>query len=55
MGIEPRFYVVEKEGPIIIWKFSNPPKNLATIETGVRNWVSWWRNLTKTTSFGSVF
>ncbi len=34
MGTEPRFYQVEKEGPIIIWKFHNPPRNLATIETG---------------------
>jgi len=33
MGTEPRFYQVEKEGPIIIWKFSNPPRNLASIET----------------------
>lgn len=34
MGTEPRFHQVEKEGPIIIWKFHNPPRNLATIETG---------------------
>jgi len=34
MGIEPRFYQVEKDGPVIVWKFSNPPRNLATIETG---------------------
>jgi len=33
MGIEARFHKVEKEGPIIIWKFSNPPRNLASIET----------------------
>jgi enoyl-CoA hydratase/carnithine racemase len=34
VGIEPRFYQVEKDGPVVIWKFSNPPRNLATIETG---------------------
>jgi len=34
MGIEPRFYHIEKDGPVITWKFSNPPRNLATIETG---------------------
>ena len=34
MGIEPRFHEVETDGPIIIWKFSNPPRNLATLETG---------------------
>ena len=34
MGIEPRFHQVEKEGPIIIWKFHNLPRNLATIESG---------------------
>ena len=33
MGLEPRFYQVEKEGSIIIWKFHNPPRNLATLET----------------------
>ena len=33
MAIEPRFHQVEKDGPVIIWKFSNPPRNLATIET----------------------
>jgi enoyl-CoA hydratase/carnithine racemase len=30
---EPRFYKVETDGPIAIWKFFNPPKNLATLET----------------------
>jgi enoyl-CoA hydratase len=33
MGFEPRFYKIEKDGPIIIWKFHNPPRNLATLET----------------------
>jgi enoyl-CoA hydratase/carnithine racemase len=34
MGITPRFHEIEKEGPVVIWKFSNPPRNLATLETG---------------------
>jgi enoyl-CoA hydratase len=34
MGTKPRFYQIEKQGPIIIWKFHNPPRNLATVETG---------------------
>jgi enoyl-CoA hydratase/carnithine racemase len=29
----PRFYKVEKDGPVIIWKFDNPPRNLATIDS----------------------
>jgi enoyl-CoA hydratase len=33
MEIEPRFHTVEKDGPIVIWKFDNPPQNLATLET----------------------
>ena len=33
METSPRFYKVEKDGPIIIWKFDNPPRNLATIDT----------------------
>ncbi|MCP4753773.1 MAG: enoyl-CoA hydratase/isomerase family protein [Proteobacteria bacterium] len=34
MTSAPRFYEIEKDGPVVIWKFSNPPRNLATIETG---------------------
>jgi len=34
MPIKPKFYQVEKDGPIIIWKFHNPPQNLATIDSG---------------------
>ena len=34
MAIEPKFYQIEQDGPIIIWKFHNPPQNLATIESG---------------------
>ncbi len=34
MGKGPRFYKVERDGPVIIWKFYNPPKNFLTAETG---------------------
>jgi enoyl-CoA hydratase len=30
---EPKYYQVEIDGPIIIWKFHNPPKNLMNGET----------------------
>ena len=33
MAIEPRYHIVEKEGPVIIWKFDNPPQNLMNLET----------------------
>ena len=33
MEIEPRFHTIEKDGPVVIWKFDNPPQNLATLET----------------------
>jgi len=29
----PLFYEVEKDGPVIIWKYSNPPRNLLTLES----------------------
>jgi len=34
MSDKPRFYQVEREDSIVIWKFVNPPRNLATLETG---------------------
>ncbi|MBL7177612.1 MAG: enoyl-CoA hydratase/isomerase family protein [Desulfobacteraceae bacterium] len=34
METEPRFYKVEIDGPVIIWKFNNPPQNLMNLETG---------------------
>ncbi len=34
MAIEPRFHEVIKDGPIVTWKFSNPPRNLISPETG---------------------
>jgi enoyl-CoA hydratase/carnithine racemase len=32
MAGEPKYFQVEKDGPIIIWKFYNPPKNLMNLE-----------------------
>jgi hypothetical protein len=49
METSPRFYKVERDGPIIIWKFDNPPRNLATIDT--MNGPSWWKNLIRTPNF----
>jgi enoyl-CoA hydratase/carnithine racemase len=34
MAIEPKYYLVEKQGPITIWRFNNPPQNLMNLETG---------------------
>jgi len=34
MPIEPKFHIVEKEGPVTVWKFNNPPKNLMNLKTG---------------------
>lgn len=34
MPIEPKFHIVEKEGPVTVWKFNNPPQNLMNLETG---------------------
>jgi enoyl-CoA hydratase/carnithine racemase len=33
MADKPRFFQVEKDGPVIIWRFSNPPQNLWNMET----------------------
>ena len=33
MAEEPRFFKVEKDGPVVIWRFSNPPQNLWNVET----------------------
>lgn len=33
MAEEPRFFQVEKDGPVVIWSFYNPPQNLWTMET----------------------
>jgi enoyl-CoA hydratase/carnithine racemase len=29
---ERKFFLIEKDGPVIIWKYNNPPKNLWNIE-----------------------
>lgn len=34
MPIDPKYYVVEKDGPVVIWKFNNPPQNLMNLQTG---------------------
>lgn len=33
MGIEPKFHIVEKDGPVVIWRFKNPPQNLIDMDT----------------------
>jgi enoyl-CoA hydratase/carnithine racemase len=33
MAIEPKYHIVEKDGPIVIWKFNNPPQNLMNLDT----------------------
>ncbi len=33
MAIEPQFHIVEKDGPVTIWKFNNPPQNLMNLAT----------------------
>jgi enoyl-CoA hydratase/carnithine racemase len=34
MSIEAKFHIIEKEGPITVWKFNNPPQNLMNLDTG---------------------
>jgi len=34
MEKEPQFFKVETDGPVIIWRFHNPPKNLWTVAVG---------------------
>jgi len=33
MATKPRFFMVEKEGRVVVWKFYNPPNNIWTGET----------------------
>jgi enoyl-CoA hydratase/carnithine racemase len=33
MAFDAKYYVVEKDGPVVIWKFNNPPQNLMTLDT----------------------
>ena len=35
MENEPQFFKVERDGPVIIWKYHNPPKNLLTPASGM--------------------
>jgi len=32
MSLQPKLFLVERDGPVIIWKYNNPPKNLWTGE-----------------------
>jgi len=32
MAVKPRLFLVERDGPVIIWKYNNPPKNLWSAE-----------------------
>jgi len=34
MAIDPKYHIVEKDGPVVIWKFNNPPQNLMNLDTG---------------------
>ena len=34
MGIEPKYHIVERDGPVVTWKFNNPPQNLMNLQTG---------------------
>lgn len=33
MSVDSKYYQVERNGAIVVWKFHNPPQNLMTIET----------------------
>jgi enoyl-CoA hydratase len=32
MALHPKYFLVERDGPVIIWKYNNPPKNLWSAE-----------------------
>jgi len=32
MVLQPKLFIVERDGPVVIWKYNNPPKNLWSIE-----------------------
>lgn len=34
MPIQAKFHIIEKQGPITIWKFNHPPQNLMNLDTG---------------------
>jgi enoyl-CoA hydratase/carnithine racemase len=29
-----QYFIIDTDGPVIIWKYNNPPKNLLTVESG---------------------
>jgi enoyl-CoA hydratase/carnithine racemase len=33
MALNPIYYIVEKHGPVVVWKFNNPPQNLMNLQT----------------------
>jgi len=33
MAFEPKYHIIETAGPVIVWKFNNPPQNLMNLET----------------------
>lgn len=32
---QPKFFIIERDGPVVIWKYKNPPKNLWTTEAAM--------------------
>ncbi len=34
MAIDPKFHILDKEGPVTIWRFNGPPQNLMNLQTG---------------------
>jgi enoyl-CoA hydratase/carnithine racemase len=32
MALQPKLFTVERDGPVVIWKYKNPPRNLWTID-----------------------
>lgn len=32
MALQPKLFLVERDGPVVIWKYNNPPKNLWSTE-----------------------
>ena len=32
MALHPKYFLVERDGPVITWKYNNPPKNLWSAE-----------------------
>ena len=34
MALDTKYYIVERDGPVVIWRFNNPPQNLMNMQTG---------------------